>query len=132
MSVCIQLGQMAGDNVVEVSGIKEVCGVHLESSDVAIAVGCEEIAADKRIQLFFSPAGSKSFVPFSIAIPVLAQRIVLARLLDDGKVIIVSESIDEDLCDMQAATVYLQNNGGLWMDGLPRETIKEIIKYCSC
>lgn len=131
MSVCIQLGQMAGENVVEVSGIKEVCGMYLESSDVAIAIECVAEAADKKIQLLFTPSGSKSFTPFSFVISIMAQRLVLARLLDDSKLIIVPESVEEELSDMQAINAYLQRRGGIWIDGLPKESIKEIVKHCA-
>ncbi len=131
MSVCIQLGQIAGENVVEVSGIKEVCGIYLEHADVAIAIECVAEAADKKIQLLFTPAGNKAFMPFSFIIPIMAQRLVLARLLDDSKLIIVPESIEEELNDTQAIIAYLQCHGGLWIDGLPKECIKEIVKHCA-
>jgi hypothetical protein len=131
MSVCVQLTQMAGENVNEVSGIKEVSGIYLESADAAISVECLADAADRKIKLLFRPNGNKNFTPFSISIPILTQRIIIARLVDDSKIIILPESMDEEVNNEQEIQAFLQRIGGMWIDGLPQETIKEIIAYCS-
>lgn len=130
MNVCVQVAHIGGVNVVEVSGIKELTGLYLDSSDIAISVTCVTEGADKKIKLSFTPSGSKTFAPFSFTVAVLAQRIIIAHLLDDSKVIIVPESIEEELKDAQEVQALLQRTGGVWMDGLPSENIKEIIACC--
>ncbi|MBP2636423.1 MAG: hypothetical protein H6Q72_2330 [Firmicutes bacterium] len=130
MSICVQVAQIAGVNAVEVSGIKEIAGLCLDSADIAISVFCVTEGADKKIKLSFAPSGSKTFAPFSFTVSILAQRIIIAHLMDDSKVIIVPESIEEELKDAQEVQAFLQRTGGVWLDGLPSENIKEIIACC--
>jgi hypothetical protein len=128
MSVYAQLNQIMGENFVEVSGIREVCGVYLENKDVNISVECLE--DKKRLKLSFQPLNSKNFMPFSFVIPITNQRILLSCLTDGGKVIIMPEDITDNLCDIEAIKEVLQKTGGVWLDGLPAKTVKEIINYC--
>lgn len=130
MKACIQVAQIAGVNAIEVSGIEEINGLYLENADIAISVTCVTEGADKKIKLSFAPCGNKIFTPFSFAVSVLAQRIIIAHMVDDSKIIIVPESIEEELPDAQAVQALLQQTGGVWIDGLPRESIKEIIACC--
>lgn len=130
MSVYTQLDQIMGETVVEVCGIKEICGVYLENTDVNISVECLEDAGKKKIRLSFQPLNNKTFMPFSFVISLTNQRILLSCLTDGGKVIIMPEDITDNLCDMQAIKAVLQKTGGVWLDGLPAKTIKEIINCC--
>jgi len=130
MSICVQVAHIAGVNVVEVSGIKEITGLCLNSAEIAISVACATEGADKKIKLSCAPGGNKIFTPFSFAVSILAQRIIIAHLLDDSKIIIVPESIEEDLQDDQAVQAFIQRTGGVWIDGLSKDNIKEIIGYC--
>ena len=40
------------------------------------------------------------------------------------------EDITDNLCDIEAIKEVLQKTGGVWLDGLPAKTVKEIINYC--
>lgn len=129
MSVTMQLIQLLEEDIVEVSGISEISGMYLENTDVDISV--EYFVDDKTIRLSIKPKNKKNFIPISFDIQTIAQRILVARLLNGSKVIIVPKSIDEKWSDTPAIRELLQRTGGIWLDGLPRESIREIVKYCS-
>ncbi len=132
MSISVQLIQISGETLVEVSGIREISGMYLENTDVDISVECIKDADDKKMRLSIKPNNKSNFTPFSFDIQIIAQRIALAQLVNGCKVIIVPKSIDENFSDTQAIKESLQGNSGIWIDGLPRETISEIVKYCLC
>ena len=129
MSVTMQLIQLLEEDIVEVSGISEISGMYLENTDVDISV--EYFVDDKTIRLSIKPKNKKNFIPISFDIQIIAQRILVTRLLNGSKVIIVPKSIDEKWSDTPAIRELLQRTGGIWLDGLPRESIREIVKYCS-
>lgn len=129
MSASVQLIQITSETLVEVSGIKEISGMYFENNDVAISVECANDVSDKTIKLSIKLT-TNNFVSFSFDIPILAQRIALSQLISGSKVIIVPNSIDEDLCDIQAIKKSLHRNGGIWIDGLPDECIRKIVKFC--
>jgi hypothetical protein len=129
MSITMQLIQLLEEDIVEVSGISEISGMYLENTDVDISA--EYFVDDKTIRLSIKPKNKKKFIPISFDIQIIAQRILVARLLNGSKVIIVPKSIDEKWSDTPAIRELLQRTGGIWLDGLPRESIREIVKYCS-
>jgi len=129
MSVTMQLIQLLEEDIVEVSGISEISGMYLENTDIDISV--EYFVDDKTIRLSIKPKNKKNFIPISFDIQIIVQRILVARLLNGSKVIIVPKSIDEKWSDTPAIRELLQRTGGIWLDGLPRESIREIVKYCS-
>jgi len=129
MSITMQLIQLLEEDIVEVSGISEISGMYLENTDVDISA--EYFVDDKTIRLSIKPKNKKNFIPISFDIQIIVQRILVARLLNGSKVIIVPKSIDEKWSDTPAIRELLQRTGGIWLDGLPRESIREIVKYCS-
>jgi hypothetical protein len=131
MSVSIQLIQIEGETIIEVSGFREISGVYLENTDVDISVEGLRDIDDKIIRLSVEPNTRKDFAAFAFDIQIIAQRITFAQLLNGSKIFIVPKSIDVALNDTQAIKELLQKNGGIWIDGLPRSCISEIIKNCS-
>ncbi|MDF2568847.1 MAG: hypothetical protein K0R55_451 [Sporomusa sp.] len=132
MSISVQLIQISTETLIEVAGIKEISGIYLEDTDVDISVECLTDVNDKKIKLSIKPNNKIIFTPFSFDIQIMAQKIALARLLNGSQIIIVPKSIDENLGDTQAIKELLQSQGGIWIAGLPRETIREMVKYCTC
>ncbi|WP_371375044.1 hypothetical protein [Sporomusa aerivorans] len=132
MSVSVQLIQIAGDTSVEVSGISEVSGIYLENNDVEISVESSKDIDDKRIKIFVRANSNIGFRTFSFDIQILSQRIALSQMVNGCKVIIVANSIDENLIDPQAIKALLRREGGIWLDELPKEVIREIVQCCIC
>lgn len=128
----MQLIPIAGEILVEVSGIREIRGVYLENTDVDISVECLNDVDDKKIRLSFKANNNKDFSTVSFAIPIIAYRMIIDRLLNGNKVIVVQDSIDDKLSDTKAIKESLQSNGGIWLDGLPEKIISEIVKYRLC
>lgn len=129
MGVCVQLVQIAGETLVEVSGGSTMNGIYLENEQVDISVDWD--ADEKKIKLTIA-AQDHTIAPVAFALSVAAYRIVLDRLLNGASLVIVPDGIDEDLCDAAAVKSFLQNSGGIWLDGLPREIIQEMLQYYLC
>lgn len=132
MGIYVQLIQLAEETLVEVSGIREISGMYLENTDVDIFVECIENIGDKKIRLSIKPNDKSHFTSFFFDVQIIAHRIALAHLVNGCTVVIVPEGIDETLSDSQAIKESLQRNSGIWIDGLPKASISEIVKYCLC
>lgn len=132
MSVSLQLIQLEGEYIVEVAGFSEISGIYLENTELAISVERAKNNAGQTIALSIRPNSRDDVMPIVFEIPILAQRIILSQLVNGGSLFIAARSIDMNLSDCQAIKAFLQNNGGIWLDSLPKECIREIVNHCSC
>ncbi len=132
MSVSLQLIQLEGENIVEVAGFTEISGIYLENTELAISVERANNSTGQTIELSIRPNSRDDVMPIVFEIPILAQRIILSQLVNGGSLFIVARSIDMNLSDCQAIRDFLQNNGGICLDSLPKECIREIVNHCSC
>ncbi|WP_144350024.1 hypothetical protein [Sporomusa termitida] len=127
----MQLIQLAGENIVEVSGFSEINGIYLENTDLDISVAPARNSEAKAIQLSIKPGCRGDVMPLAFEIEMLAQRITLSQLVNGSSLFIVPQAIDMNLRDGKAIKAFLQKSGGIWLDRLPQECIREIVNHCS-
>lgn len=128
MKAIIQLIPLAEETLVEVSGVGPING-YFESCDVDVSVEGRPDAGE--IKLSMEPQNKADFTACSFTMHIIYQRLILAHLANGSKMIVVSESVDDNLSDAQEIKESLKTNGGIWIDGLSKEHICEIAKYCS-
>lgn len=132
MSASLQLIQLDEEKIVEVSGFSALSGIYLENTELDISVSPAGQGKNNTIQLSITPNSRADVLPFSFEIEIIAHRITLAQLVNGSSLVVVPAGVDINLSDSLAIKAALQKSGGIWLDRLPKECIREIIKHCSC